>query len=196
MDERFEEIYRPDDYAIRLVDDSRTCEKIKAGSFGCALGHHSYSSGIHRIPIRIDYGRAFLGIRSRNTQPVSDEFAWGRYDCSPSTYGWIRDCGRICNGHYIDLGMKKIERDNHVFVLTLNCNEHRLSILNENTKEQDEMKDGDIDRDSERFEHSESYDIIDEKLWHHHPNGTCRYFYFHHHGSLGKYHGLDICRCP
>ncbi|CAF3715505.1 unnamed protein product [Rotaria sp. Silwood1] len=58
------------------------------------------------------------------------------------------------------------------------------------------MTDGDIDRDSERFKHSESYDIIDEKRWHRHPNGTCRHFYLHHHGSLGKYHGLDICRCP
>ncbi|CAF1351944.1 unnamed protein product, partial [Rotaria sordida] len=56
--------------------------------------------------------------------------------------------------------------------------------------------DGNIDRDNERFERGESYDIVDRNRWHRRPNGTCRYFYFHHVGILGKHHGLDICRCP
>jgi hypothetical protein len=81
-DEKFEEIYPPNDDAIRLVD-----EKVKLGSFGCALGNHSYSFGIHCIRIKIHHGIVCLGIRSRNIVPAPEEYAWGIYDSSPSTYG-------------------------------------------------------------------------------------------------------------
>jgi hypothetical protein len=84
-DEQFEEIYRLNDDVIRLVDDRRTCEKVKRGSFGCTLGNHSYSFGIHCIRIKIHHGIVFLGIRSRNVVPVPEEYAWGIYDSSPST---------------------------------------------------------------------------------------------------------------
>lgn len=98
------------------------------------------SYGIHCIRIRTAYGIVCLGIHSRNIIPVPDDTSYGRYDYNPSMYGWLRNCGRICNGRFKNLGPEEIERSNHVFALTLNCDEHRLSILNENTNEQDEMK--------------------------------------------------------
>jgi hypothetical protein len=48
--------------------------------------------------------------------------------------------GRQCNGTYEPGGLRAIQRSNDTFVLTLNCNEHRLSIGNADGKEQDEMK--------------------------------------------------------
>lgn len=139
-DEEFEEMYKPNEDAIQLVDNRLACEKIRNGPFGCVLGKNSYSSGIHRIRMRADHDGIFLGIRSRHILPVSDWYSWGRYDFSPSTYGWERDYGRICNGRFQMRDLERAERNNHIFVLTLNCDEHRLSMLNENTNEHDEME--------------------------------------------------------
>jgi hypothetical protein len=87
MDDKFEDIFSFNEDAIRLVDDGRACETAKRGSIGCSLGIHSYSSGVHRIRIKVHYGSVFLGIRSRNILPVTNEYVWGRYDTNPSTYG-------------------------------------------------------------------------------------------------------------
>ena len=105
-----------------------------------ALGQHSFSSGIHCIRLRVEGNGVFLGIRSRNILPVPFEFAYGRYDYSPSTYGWLGEYGRIINGRFEGAHLKVVDRDKHVFALTLNCDEHRLSILNENTKERDDFE--------------------------------------------------------
>ncbi|CAF1534969.1 unnamed protein product, partial [Adineta steineri] len=37
-DEKFETVYRPDEYAIQIIDHGRTCEKFKTGAYGCTLG--------------------------------------------------------------------------------------------------------------------------------------------------------------
>jgi hypothetical protein len=141
-DERFEEIYRPNDDAIELLDHGRTCSTARPGlgSHGCALGHHSYSSGIHRIRLRLVYGIAFLGIRSRNIPPVSDEFAAYRYDNSPSSYGWTTTGQRISNGNNGGDGFPPAKDRLTGFVLILNCDERRLSIVNENNNGRDKME--------------------------------------------------------
>jgi hypothetical protein len=113
---------------------------VRIGSFGCTLGHKTYSSGVHRIRLRLDYGIAFFGIRSRHIQPVRDEFAWGRYDNSPSTYGWSTNGGRICNGRDSGIGRPKDQERPIGFVLTLNCDEHTLSMINENSNDRDELE--------------------------------------------------------
>ncbi|CAF3011150.1 unnamed protein product [Rotaria sp. Silwood2] len=183
---------------------------------------HSYSSGIHCIRLRLDNGFAFLGIRSRNIPPVPLDIAGGRYDLSPSTYGWSTTGHRVSNGRDRVSGPARKQKDNEVLALTLNCDEHQLSIVNESGKYQDEMKekaklpkcrgnvcsrcgkcfdwyyDGDIDLDDERFSRGECYDICDENRWHRRPNGpsvTCCYFYNDHHGYLGNLNDFDICRC-
>ncbi|CAF1473647.1 unnamed protein product [Adineta ricciae] len=105
----------------------------------CAVGVHSYSTGIHRIRVRIDNGNAFLGIRSRSIPPVPDDCAAGRYDSSPATYGWGNTfC--IFNGTPREFQRNHMYRCGDVYVLELNCDEHRLTMINENTKEQDDME--------------------------------------------------------
>ena len=140
IDERFEDIYRPSEDTMQLLDNGRSCTTVKPRSFGCTLGHKVYSSGIHRIRLRLDVGIAFFGIRSRQIPPVPDEFAWGRYDNSPSTYGWSTNGGRICNGRDSVHGEQKHQERPVGFVLTLNCDEHRLSMINENSNDRDELE--------------------------------------------------------
>ena len=138
-DEKFVQIYTSDDTAVQLLDNGRTIMNVKFVG-ASALGIHSYSSGIHRIRIRVDRGLPFLGIRSRNILPTPDEFAAGRYDTSPSTYGWGCYYTRMLNGKYDQFRMDRLKRDGHVYAITLNCDEYQLSIMNENTKEQDQME--------------------------------------------------------
>lgn len=140
IDERFEDIYRHDEDAIQLVNNGRTCEKIKLLSFGCALGNHAYSSGLHLIRLQA-HGIVFLGIRSRNVPPQPDMDAWGRYYMTPSTYGWSTRGGRIiCDGKYENRELARMRRDNHVFASMLNCDQHRLSLVDEYSNEQDEIE--------------------------------------------------------
>ena len=139
-DEKFEQTYRPHEDAIRIVDDGRTCEQVRRGSFGCALGNHLYSSGIHRIRIIKRNGVVFLGIRSQNIPPAPDLLAFGRYDVSPSTYGWWTTGSRIRNGRHESTELKDDDKSSSVFTLVLNCDERRLRIENENSHEQDEME--------------------------------------------------------
>ncbi|CAF3708185.1 unnamed protein product [Rotaria socialis] len=143
-DEKFAQIYIFDENAVQLLDNERTIMTVKPGLPGCALGIHSYSSGIHCVRIRVDNGYPVLGIRSRNIPPIPDKYCWGSYSVSPSTYGWQKDYGRLLNGRIDRYELKQIlnnmKRDNHVYTITLNCDEHQLSIINEDTKEQDEIE--------------------------------------------------------
>ncbi|CAF4470709.1 unnamed protein product [Rotaria socialis] len=143
-DEKFAQIYIFDENAVQLLDNERTIMTVKPGLPGCALGIHSYSSGIHCVRIRVDNGYPVLGIRSRNIPPIPDEYCWGSYSVSPSTYGWQKDYGRLLNGRIDRYELKQIlnnmKRDSHVYTITLNCDEHQLSIINEDTKEQDEIE--------------------------------------------------------
>ncbi|UJR08768.1 hypothetical protein I4U23_013024 [Adineta vaga] len=139
-DERFEEIYNSDENIIELMDNGRTCTSIRRGSFGCTLGHNAYLSGVHRIRLRLDYGIASLGIHCRNMPLVSSEFGAGSYDSNPSIHGWGTGGSRIVNGRYEGDVFTKTKERLIQFVLVLNCDDHRLSMLNENTNERDEME--------------------------------------------------------
>jgi hypothetical protein len=148
-DEKFAKIYTSDEKTVQLLDNERTIIILKFGSCACAIGIHSYSSGIHCIRIRIDEGYPIFGIRSRNIAPIADETISGFYGgSSPSTYGWKKCHGRVLNGNYerptsdriMNQNSDEIKIDSHVYTITLNCDEHRLSMINENTKEQDEME--------------------------------------------------------
>jgi hypothetical protein len=143
-DEKFAQIYTRDEEAVQLLNNERTVVKVKFGICGCALGIHSYSSGIHCIRIRLDEGYPIFGIRSRNIAPIPDNYCWGYYGNSPSTYGWGRGLIRILNGVCQYYGLEQLvnqtKNDSHVYTLTLNCDEHRLSIIDEGTNEQDEME--------------------------------------------------------
>jgi hypothetical protein len=143
-DEKFAQIYTPDEEAVQILDNQRTVMNVKFGICGCALGIHSYSSGIHCIRIRIDSGSLIFGIRSRNIEPVPDLYCGHYYGHNPSTYGWGRGLIRILNGSCQYFGLEQIKNhsknDSHAYALTLNCDEHRLTIIDEDTKEHDEME--------------------------------------------------------
>jgi hypothetical protein len=143
-DEKFAQIYTHDEKAVQLLDNERTVMIVKFGICGCALGIHSYSSGVHSIRIRIDYGHPIFGIRSRNIAPVPDNYCGGYYGHNPSTYGWGKGCIRILDGKCEPYGLEQLKKHSesvsHVYTLTLNCDEHRLNIIDENINERDEMK--------------------------------------------------------
>ena len=141
-EDKLEEVYTLNDDAVQLLNDGRTFQTIKLGSFHCAIGKNLYSSGIHHIRLKVHSGHAFFGIRSRNIKPVPD-FAGTTlmYVKSPSTYGWFTNSGRIVNGYFDHHNLNLFYRENAVFELTLNCDERRLKmVINENTMEQDEME--------------------------------------------------------
>ena len=122
------------------MDDGRTCEQVKPMSFGCAIGKHSYSSGIHRIRLKVHHGFAFLSIRTRITVPVSGEVAWSAYATSPSTDGWSSSGRSRRNRRNNEGGPIPVAKNGDGIALLLNCNEHRLSIVNEDGTDQDEME--------------------------------------------------------
>jgi hypothetical protein len=138
-DEKFVQIFTPDEEAVQLTNNGRSIMNVKPSLFACALGIHSYSSGIHRIRTRIDKHFPFLGIRSQNIPPVPDELVGGCYILSPSSYGWFSHW-RYVNGKHHDNHWNKISRTDHVWTIILDCDQHRLHIIDENTNEQDETE--------------------------------------------------------
>ena len=138
-DERFEEIHNSVENTIELFNNGRGCRSVKRGTFGCVLGRHSYSSGIHRIRLKSDYGITFFGIHSRSKPLIPDEMVCGNYQSNPSIYGWGANGYRSSNGRCAQHTFTNISGDVICFVLILNCDEHKLSVINENTNERDEL---------------------------------------------------------
>jgi hypothetical protein len=138
-DEKFVQIFTPDEKAVQLTNNGRSIMNVRPSPFACAIGTHSYSSGIHRIRTRIDKRFPFLGIRSRNIPPVPNELAWGCYIVGPSTYGWFSEW-RYVNGRNRSNHWNPISRTNHVWTITLDCDQHRVHIIDENTNEEDEIE--------------------------------------------------------
>lgn len=138
-DEKFVQIFTPDDEAVLLTNNGRSIRNVKQRLFACALGIHTYSSGIHRIRTRIDLSFPFLGIRSRNIPPVPAEIAGGSYIYGPSTYGWSK-YWRYINGVHHRNNWNAISRTGHIWTIELDCDQHRLRISDENTNEQDEIE--------------------------------------------------------
>ncbi len=97
-DEKFVNVYTSNEEAAQLLDNGRTLVGVKFWVYVAALGSHSYSSGIHRIRIRVDNGTPFLGIHSRSIPPVPNESGGGRYTDNPSTYGWLINIAAVLNG--------------------------------------------------------------------------------------------------
>ncbi|CAF1195962.1 unnamed protein product [Adineta ricciae] len=138
-DERFEEIHNSVENTIELFDNGRGCRSVKRGTFGCVLGHHSYSSGIHRIRLKSDYGITFFGIHSRSKPLIPDEMVCGNYESNPSIYGWGANGYGISNGMFAQRTFTNKSAGVICFVLMLNCDEHKLNIINENTNERGEL---------------------------------------------------------
>ncbi|CAF2093146.1 unnamed protein product [Rotaria magnacalcarata] len=139
-DEKFAQIYTVDETVVQLLNNERTIKNVKPGVSSTALGFHAYLSGIHHIRISIDAGRATFGIRSRNIPPILDEYGSNCYNYSPSMYGWVKDCGRILDGIFYRYSDDQLIRGGPVYTITLNCDEHRLSMVDESTRIQDDIE--------------------------------------------------------
>ncbi|CAF0802586.1 unnamed protein product [Adineta steineri] len=117
--EKFEEVDA--EGGTLLLDNRRICESAKHRIPGFAQGSGSYSSGIHRIRFRILRGFLFVGIRSRNLPVQVDDHGENRsYNKNSCT------CGSL--------------NANDIYVLTLNCDERRLSITLPNGPQHDEIE--------------------------------------------------------
>jgi len=140
VDERFAQFYAPEQNTVQLLKDGRTAKNLKQGLTACVLGVHSYSSGIHRIRIKIESGNPYLLIRSRNILPVPDMDQCGQYMFSASTYGWGPSNSRFFNGARRLMAEKQIIKHTNTYTITLNCDERHISIINENTNEYDKIE--------------------------------------------------------
>lgn len=154
--------------ASLLDNNGFTCQDI--GGFitgdGCAVGSIPYQSGIHKIRIKVEYGRPFIGILSHNIAIIDSKltrrpyYFWKYpvYYRSDSTYGWctagsVRTHGfhwyptynsyRIINGKESPAQIeweKAIMEDNDIFQLIINCDRRELEITNETQGNHDIIK--------------------------------------------------------
>lgn len=137
-DEKFEELYSPVDGIGQLLNDGRTFETKRATKYQCALGKRSYSTGTHRIRLKMHYRSAFIGIRSRHIQ-LEPSFA-SHYHDTPSTYGWFTIGYRVVDGYPYYGAIEVTKKEDMMIELTLNCDEHRLTIvIGEDNSQQDEI---------------------------------------------------------
>ncbi|CAF0849603.1 unnamed protein product [Adineta steineri] len=140
-DEKFVDIYTSHKEKGQLLDNGRTLVgfQVQGRAFVAALGSHSYSSGIHHVRIRVDKGIPFLGIRSRSIPLVPREGSAGRHCDSPSAYGWLINYAINRNG-LLRTELQSSRPDGDIYTLTLDCDQRRLSLVNENTNEQREIE--------------------------------------------------------
>ncbi|CAF1265313.1 unnamed protein product [Adineta steineri] len=138
--EKFEEVDA--EGGTLLLDDGRRCESAKYRIPGFAQGSGSYSSGIHCIRFKVPRGILFVGIRSRNL-PVQVDYYDGNtmYIKNSCTCGWYNTGLSVVHGESKDTNLKNSQSDrNNIYVLTLNCDERRLSITLQNGPQHDEME--------------------------------------------------------
>ncbi|CAF0851766.1 unnamed protein product [Adineta steineri] len=137
--EKFEEVDA--EGGTLLLDNGRICESAKHRIPGFAQGSGSYSSGIHRIRFRILRGFLFVGIRSQNL-PVQVDFCGEntQYLNSSCICGWYNNRYSVVHGTPNKTDLKMFANANDIYVLTLNCDERRLSITLPNGPQHDEME--------------------------------------------------------
>jgi hypothetical protein len=141
-DEKFVEIYATNMDTVQLSNDKRSVMNIIPWVSACAIGVHSYSSGIHRIRARVTkWFPPLLGIRSRSMlPPILKPFGKDSYNHTDGTYGWEGYVRYLDGWSRVSENWDKRNRVGHIWAITLNCDQHRLHIIDEDTKEEDEME--------------------------------------------------------
>jgi hypothetical protein len=121
---------------VQLTDNGRRCELISQGSFQYVFGTLNYSSGIHRIRMKLEKGTVniLMGICSRNKPPPGQFY----YD-KPTTHGWFVHGYVVTNGQGSHPGWPNVN-ENDILELTINCDGRSLSILNERSRAQNSMQ--------------------------------------------------------
>jgi hypothetical protein len=136
LTEKFEEAHGD----ARLDNDGYlcVCESEYSPSWGCVFGTRIYSKGVHNIRMKVEGDSAVLGILSNSSEPKECPSFYN----TPGTYGWFT------NGH--DVVMNGITRkkknkwtptskENNIYEFTLDCDGHRLRIVNEKSGARDEI---------------------------------------------------------
>ncbi|CAF1231363.1 unnamed protein product [Adineta steineri] len=137
--EKFEEVDA--EGGTLLLDNGRRCESAKHRIPGFAQGSGSYSSGIHRIRFRILHGVLFFGIHSRNLPVQADDNGENRtYIQNSCTCGWHNSGLSVVHGKSKKTHLEASSNNADAYVLTLNCDERRLSITLPDGSQHDEME--------------------------------------------------------
>ncbi|CAF4266595.1 unnamed protein product [Rotaria sp. Silwood2] len=123
---------------VQLTNDNRTCKTTVDSNWQYLLGTLTYSTGKHRIRLKLEFGRTniLMGICSQNKPPTGPQF----YD-KPTTHGWFIHGYMMKNGQGSHPGWPQVAV-NDILELTINCDERSLSILNENSRAQNNMQPG------------------------------------------------------
>ena len=103
----------------------------------------SRMSQMEYIQLHLEKCSATFGIRSRNIPPELDELATRSYTYSSSMYGWIKDCGRVFDGEWYRYRYSdddELREGGFIYTITLNCDEHRLTMIDEDTRKQDSIE--------------------------------------------------------
>jgi hypothetical protein len=131
--ERFQMTNDPD---VQLTENSRIYEKIGTDGWRCAFGTLTYSTGIHRIRLKLDKGKVniLMGICSQIKPPTAPYF----YD-KPTTHGWFTHGYVMKNGQGSHPGWPQVN-ENDILELTINCNGRSLTIRNERSLAQNQMQ--------------------------------------------------------
>lgn len=121
---------------VQLTDNDRRCKLIDPNKWHCVFGTQNYSSGIHRIRLKLEEGTTniLMGICSQN-KPPTDANSY----CQPTVHGWFIHGYTIKNGKGSYPGWPQVNK-NDVLELTLDCNGQTLSILNERSRAQNSMQ--------------------------------------------------------
>ncbi len=122
---------------VRLTDNDRRCEKIsQKNGWQCIFGILNYSTGIHRIRLKLEKGimNMLIGICSQNKPPKDSPF-----HNKPTTHGWFTHNYVVTNGHGSSTIWPPV-KENDILELTINCDEKSLSILNERSQAQNSIQ--------------------------------------------------------
>ncbi|CAF0759476.1 unnamed protein product [Adineta steineri] len=137
--EKFEEVDA--EGGTLLLDNGRICESAQYRIPGFAQGSGSYSSGIHRIRFKVLRGVLFVGIRSRNLPVQANDNGENKtYIQNSCTCGWHNSGLSVVHGKSKKTHLEWSSNNIDAYVLTLNCDERRLSIMFPNVPQHDEIE--------------------------------------------------------
>lgn len=127
--ERFKEVSNS---AVQVTDNGRRCKKTGEKDWHCVFGTQMYSTGIHKIRLRLENGTTniLIGICSQSKPPSVSPF----YN-QPTTHGWFIHGYVITNGQGSHPGWPQV-LINDILELTIDCEKRSLSILNETSRAQ------------------------------------------------------------
>lgn len=121
---------------VQLTENGRRCEMISQNKWHRVFGTQNYSTGIHRIRLKLEKGNTniLIGICSQIKPPTGTYC----YD-TPTTHGWFTHGYAVTNGYGYFPRWPQVN-ENDILQLTIDCDGRSLSILNERNQVQLSMQ--------------------------------------------------------